>query len=80
MINMDDSLLTKQTYIGCLKQTNSKCKTSLYVVNAFLASHAMEQVGRERQMHSGNVMRTTETKLATNYESMESETASTTCC
>ena len=35
MINMDKSLLTKQIYIGCLKQMNNKCKTWFYRVNTF---------------------------------------------
>ena len=69
MINMDESLLTKQIYIGCLKQMNSKCKTWFYRVNTFLACHDMEQVSRERHVNTGNVMRAIETKLSTHYES-----------
>ena len=69
MINMDESLLTKQIYIGCLKQMNSKCKTWFHRVNAFLACHDMEQVSRERQVNTGSIMGAIETKLSTHYES-----------
>ena len=73
MINMDESLLTKQIYIGCLKQMNSKCKSWFYRVNTFLACHDMEQVSRERHVNIGNVMRAIETKLSTHYESQWKE-------
>ena len=45
MINMDESLLTKQIYIGCLKQMNSKCRSWFYGVNTFLACHDMVWYG-----------------------------------
>ena len=73
MINMDESLLTKQICVGCLKQMNSKCKTWFYRVNTFLACHDMEQVSRERHVNTGNVMRAIETKLSTHYESQWKE-------
>ena len=73
MINMDESLLTKQIYIGCLKQMNSKCKSWFYKVNTFLACHDMEQVTRERHVNTGNVMRAIGTKLSTHYESQWKE-------
>ena len=71
MINL--LLLTKQIYIGCLTQMNSKCKTWFHRVNTFLACHEMEQVGRERHVNTGNVMRAIETKLSTHYESQWKE-------
>ena len=51
--HLDESLLTKQIYIGCLKQMNSKCKTWFYRVNTFLACHDMEQVSREQARVQG---------------------------
>ena len=65
----NESILTKQIYIGCLKQMNSKCKTWFHRVSTFLVCHDMEQVSRERHVNTGNVMRAIETKLSAHYES-----------
>ena len=69
MINMNRSLLTKQIYIGCLKQMNSKCKTWSHGVNTFLSCYDIKQVSRERHVNTGNGLRSIETKLITHYES-----------
>ena len=69
---MNDALLTKQIFSGCMAQANSSsCKTWFYRVTTFLSKIEHEQICRNRGLskqavlHSVDTQRKWQTKLNT---------------
>ena len=66
---MDDSLLTKQIFSGCMAQANSSsCKTWIYKVTTLLSKIEHEQICRNRGLSIQAVLHSVDTQLHDLYE------------
>ena len=69
MIHMDDALLTKQIFSGCMAQANSSsCKTWFHRATTFLSKIEHEQICRNRGLSIQAVLHSVDTQLHDLYE------------